>query len=225
MSQQPTTNPIYDTTRAFSACDIIATIQPQPAYGILKPMLLGTLAMLSVSSHRDKFPVTSCSRIGPKGFTAGHRLIGGTLAFNTIDREAFTKITDNARKMWKTPDVVLADEFPGFDVIITFVNEIGNASYSTIEGITILDEGITYSLDNIALMESYSYMAISRTPLQPAYITSKNSNDGSEYVSRESNYTEDDNAFSKTQYDTSTVFDDTLLHINQTGIHIVGPTF
>jgi len=168
----PLPNPyeLYDTrSRGFATTDLTAIIQPQPIYGIDHPLKLGTLAMISVSSHRDKFPVTACSRIGPKGFCSGHRVTAGTLMFNTIDREAFTKITNTARERWKTPDTLMADEFPGFDIVITFVNERGYASYSTIDGVTILDEGITYSMENIALMESYSYMAVSRTPLQPVF--------------------------------------------------------
>lgn len=158
----------YDSDKeGYSAADIQACILPQPEYGINAPVYLGTLAMLSISSHRDKFPVSSCARVGPRGFTAGHRTIAGTLAFHTIDREAFTKLTAAARYHWRVPDTILADEFPSFDIVITMVNESGDASYASIAGLTILDEGVTYSMDNVALMESYSYMAKSRTPLQP----------------------------------------------------------
>lgn len=158
----------------YSAADLNAVILPQPELGINEPVHLGSLSMLSVSTHRDKFPVTSCARVGPKGFTAGHRTIAGSLAFNTLDREAFTKLTMATRAKWNIADFMSADEYPFFDIVITCVNEAGNASYSAIYGVTILDSGMTYSLDNIILMESYSYMAKSRIPLQPAYAPNPN---------------------------------------------------
>lgn len=153
----------------YSTADLHAVILPQPELGIDTTIQLGTLSLLSISTHRDKFPVTACNRIGPKGWTAGHRTIAGTLAFNTLDREAFTKITEETRKKWYFADFMQADEYPFFDIVVTCVNEYGDASYSALYGVTILDSGMTYSLDNIILQESYSYMAKSRVPLQPAY--------------------------------------------------------
>jgi len=177
----------YDQGNGFSAADMTALIPPGTIPGVTKTIPLGTIAMISISQHRDKFPVASLGSIGPKGYTAGHRTIGGTLAFNTIDRSAFSMLTRDSVDSWVrsalssgshlSPDYSAADELPPFNIIITAVNETGEASYSVIEGITILDEGTSYNLETIILMESYSFMALRRIPFQP--VTPPRKEDGS----------------------------------------------
>jgi hypothetical protein len=174
----------YDQGEGFSATDITAIIPPNTFPGVKYSIPLGTMAMVSVSTHRDKFPVASFGRIAPKAFTAGHRVIAGTMAFNTIDRAAFARIAkesldaiiaSNIEGVTTRPDYVYADELPPFNIIITAVNEYGQASYATIEGITLLDEGANYSLENVLLMESYSFMAIRKISFQPVGLERKSS--------------------------------------------------
>ena len=132
---------------------------------------LGTLSMLSISTHRDKFPVSRLGRIRPMGFTAGHRTIGGTMVFATIDRSVWHSMMGESRGkgLLKFPndlDRSSPDDLPPFDLHITFVNESGHISYTNILGVTLLDEGETYGIDNPEVMETFSYMALERTPLQ-----------------------------------------------------------
>ena len=67
----------YSTDRVFSGVDIVAyvTLPGKRSY------TLGSLNLLSISTHRDKFPVTALGKIRVKGFTAGHRTVGGTMVF------------------------------------------------------------------------------------------------------------------------------------------------
>jgi hypothetical protein len=154
----------YDT---HSAVELAAYLLPPHGTGLgTDPIPFGTLSLLSISTHRDKFPVSALSRVRPRGFTSGHSTIAGTLAFNTVDRAMFTRITDEANASYFT-DHVKADELPLFDISIVLVNEFGRASYSTVIGVTLLDCGVTYSLENILLTENYSYMALDYVPLQP----------------------------------------------------------
>jgi len=167
----------YSSNKAFSGVDIVAyvTLPGKKSY------VLGTLNMLSISSHRDKFPVTALGKIRVRGFTGGHRTVGGTLVFATFDRTVWSRMILAADE-WKdkrpqnidprvtknTPlNMFLPDELPPFDITVSFVNEAGAISYTGVLGVTILDEGETYSIDNIAVMETYSYMAVDRIPFQP----------------------------------------------------------
>jgi hypothetical protein len=140
---------------------------------------LGTLSFLDISTHRDKFPVTSLGRIGIKGFTYGHRTVAGTMVFSSIDRSAWRNLilsagfnTGKAQPVNpynspnRSPETLLADMLPPFDISVSFVNESGHMSYTSVLGVTLLDEGETYSVNNISLMETYSYMAVSRMPFQ-----------------------------------------------------------
>jgi hypothetical protein len=96
------------------------------------------------------------------------RTIAGTLVFHVGTKNAFQDII----KITPTPlgeRMKFADDLPPFDLVITFVNEQGDASYATITGIDILDEGTTYSMDGINVFEQYSFMARSRTPMQSQF--------------------------------------------------------
>jgi len=158
----------YKYPGAYSATDIFATIL-LPGGSIRG---LGNLAALSISTHRDTFPVVAMPNVSPKGFTQGHRMTAGTLIFHTIDRNAFsyginephTYYNAMGRRTGFTPPH--ADELPLFDIHITYVNELGMASFEAVYGVRILDMGRTCSLENLHPMESYSYMALRYSPMR-----------------------------------------------------------
>ncbi len=158
---------VYQTDKIFSSCDISAyvTLPGQTTYR------LGTLNMLSVSSHRDKFPITALGGIKVRGFTSSHRTIAGTMVFSSFDSTIWYGMMERYLKhpsrKGRSMDRFLPDELPPFDISVSFVNEMGRVSYTGVLGATILDEGETYSIDSINVMETYSYMAIDRIPFQP----------------------------------------------------------
>lgn len=119
---------------------------------------LATVSQLAISTHRDKFPVAVLGHIGRKGFTAGARVVAGTLVFSTVYDSAFGDLVYE-----DTPELryrVHPDSYPPFDLHITKVNETGQVVYGALLGITILDYGTNESVDNIVPMESYSFMAL-----------------------------------------------------------------
>ncbi len=156
---------------AFSATNIFATIQlPYEK----TPIALGTVAAISISTHRDAFPVTNMYNVDPRGFTQGHRTTAGTLIFHTIDRNAFfyNRRQSNPNRLRETingPDHVglpHPDTLPLFDIHINYVNEEGMLSFEALYGIRLLDFGKTMSFENLHPMESYSFMAIEYSPMR-----------------------------------------------------------
>jgi hypothetical protein len=154
----------------FSATDIYASIL-LPGYGVRK---LGTLAAVSLSTHRDTFPVTSLASVKVKGFTTGHRTVAGTLVFHTIDRNALTygvnpstvRTTIQGQAIAGKP---LPDTLPLFDIHITYANEWGNLSFEALLGVRVLDFGKTMSFETLQPIESYSYMALDYQPMVAVY--------------------------------------------------------
>jgi hypothetical protein len=168
----------------FSATDISAYFCiPQNPYKVTKENRnptknyhIANLSVISISTHRDKFPVTSLGNVGIKGFTRGHRVIGGTMVFQTFDRHAFynalveleSQMTgQTVNQVIAAESTMLADEMPPFDIIISMVNEDGVISYMSVLGVILQDEGRAISVDNINLSETYSYMAMAYIPMQP----------------------------------------------------------
>lgn len=152
---------------AFAASDMFAAIL-LPGLGFRK---LGNLAALSISTHRDVFPVTSLARVGVQGFTQGHRTVAGTMIFHTLDRNALlyrvnNGVEDQTTLGHRSDRISLPDTFPLFDLHISYVNEAGALSFEALYGVRILDFGKTMSLENLHPVESYSYMAMEYDPMR-----------------------------------------------------------
>jgi len=127
-----------------------------------------SLAGISCSSHRDKFPVVHLGRTNPTAFTKSYRTVAGSMIFLMEDRGSplNTLLTESYRKEKLHPD-----EFPPFDLYLTFVTETGSWATTVIQGIEILDEGYVVELESAGqgIPVSYSFMAISRSPVIPGY--------------------------------------------------------
>jgi hypothetical protein len=216
----------YSTAKVFSGVDIVA-------YVVLpgrKSYTLGTLNMLSISTHRDKFPVTALGKIRVRGFTAGHRTCGGTMVFSSFDRTVWHRMVMATEDRDKKPkpldprgssnrplEMFLPDELPPFDISVTFVNEAGTVSYTGVLGVSILDEGETYSLDNISVMETYSYMAVDRIPFQPLDIMPDTGAIDSKRKEKEDLEPIDSSHFSNTSQSSVPILDPTNIAISMTG--------
>lgn len=156
---------------AFSATNIYATIRlPYDE----SPIALGSLAAISISTHRDVFPVTNMVNVDPVGFTQGHRTTAGTLIFHTIDRNAFFYNRRQPNPLRHREAINGLDQrglphpdtLPLFDIHITYVNEEGMLSSEALFGIRLLDFGKTMSFENLHPMESYSFMALEYEPMR-----------------------------------------------------------
>lgn len=162
---------------SVNATDMTAVIA-LPTGQILE---LATLSMVSLSTHRDGFPVTALGNVGPKGFTRGHRLAAGTLIFSVFERSAFTKLmnpleapqgyTDTSAREKRTEVKsaffnMHADELPPFDIHMIYTTQEGLQCYEALLGVVIVDQGSVRSMDLIQIQESYAYMATDHIPIQ-----------------------------------------------------------
>ena len=161
----------YATFNSYSGADIVAYIHipPQPTTGIegMGPHketeaivgILGTLQTISYSIHREVIPVRSLGKVYAHAYTKGPRTIAGTMVWTTLDQyvlaEAlkYTYIND-----WD-PSTVLVDQIPPFNIIITFNNEYGDVSTMGIYGIRVVNEGSTFSVDDILTEQTNTYVA------------------------------------------------------------------
>jgi hypothetical protein len=157
----------YKAPADYSFADVKTKIvlpfgQPIDIYG---------LTLISLSEHRDTYPVTALGRAGIKGMTLGHLLIAGTLAFNVIKQNPFAEaiqayahwMGNSANSIWISPT-----ELPPFDLNLIFFNSNADASYLTLRSVKILDSSKNISINDIRLTDVYSFMAASQTTLTDA---------------------------------------------------------
>jgi hypothetical protein len=122
---------------------------------------LGNVVQFSISSHRDKYPVSVLGRIPPKGFTAGHRTVAGSLVISGGGSEALDFIRFLYRSLIGSPSrYIHTDELMPFNLMLVFLNEAGQFAYIVLKHVTILDEGTALSVDEPAYYISMSYMAL-----------------------------------------------------------------
>lgn len=122
---------------------------------------LGEVVLFSLSSHRDKFPVSRLGRILPIGFTAGRRTVAGTIAVVLWDRNAFRRLSQRLNMAYSHFTAMPhSDEMPPLDIVLVFVNEFGKTVSVSLYGVTILDEGLTIQSDDVRTVVTMSYMAV-----------------------------------------------------------------
>ncbi len=62
-----------------------------------------------------------------------------------------------------------ADQLPPFDIVLTFVNEMGDAALMSINSVILANEGSGFSVDDITSEVAFTYVARSISPLR-AYV-------------------------------------------------------
>lgn len=134
-----------------------------------RSMILGTLQTISITSTRSVTPVRVIGKASPIGYTRGGRTFAGTLVFATLDRDSLSEIyrTDpNHESFYDSTTSLFVDQMPPFNINITASNELGGISRQTIRGITLLNYGTVYSVDDVYTESTYTYVAEDVTPLR-----------------------------------------------------------
>jgi hypothetical protein len=178
----------------YSGADIVCSITVpiltnDPVSGnimqVSRPVTIANLQTISVSSHRDKFPVRAFKSVNPRGFTRGPRTIAGSLIFTMFDRDSLVEVQLMVKAFYQKAQSFYADaygnaaipsliptlrsdELPPFDVTITMANESGQSSVAKVLGIEILDAGHVMSIDDLFIEETMSFMARDFYPMFPA---------------------------------------------------------
>jgi hypothetical protein len=130
-----------------------------------------TLKVFSYSMHSGLIPVGVLGRKGPKGFAEGDRTIAGTmiatltindplmdmqpLLYSGVYKKDDTKAVSD---VWRT--FLLPDQYPLFDVVFLFMNELGYTSAMSIFGIKITDVGQVMSMSDSEIEVTYTYTAL-----------------------------------------------------------------
>lgn len=129
--------------------------------------LFATLQTMSISSTRSVSPVRTLGRSSPAAYTRGARTIAGTLVFATINEDVFSDVYDIAigETAQSASTSLLSDQMPPFSIVLTAGNEKGAVATQVIHGITLVNYGTTYSIDDLYTETTYTYVATDIMPL------------------------------------------------------------
>jgi len=161
----------YGNFNSFSGADIVAYIHipPQPIKGDLiqgpnsvsEPVvgILGNIQTISYSTFREVNPVRALGKIYPSSYTRGPRTIAGTLVWSVLDQYVLAEALKWSYVDDYDPTTILVDQIPPFNIIITFNNEYGDVATMGIYGMRIVNEGATFSIDDMITEQTNSYVA------------------------------------------------------------------
>lgn len=134
----------------------------RPALQLPGHVKLTGIQLVSFSTHRDHFPVTSLGHSGIKGYTSGKKICAGTLGFSLLGEDPLTPILE-IYSAWRgyTQPLVWAspDELPPFDLSLTMVSQTGNTAAVLIRSLKITDTARNISVKDIQFSYFYSFMA------------------------------------------------------------------
>lgn len=131
-----------------------------------KIKVFADLQTISISSTRSVSPVRVLGSANPVNYTRGASTIAGSLVFASLNQDAFNEVYDVsiAERVLSATTNLVSDQLPPFSIVITAANESGGAAVQAIHGITLVNYGTTYSVDDLYTEVVYSYVATSMTP-------------------------------------------------------------
>ena len=140
---------------------------------------LDHIVSLSWSIHKGTSTNRTLGKSSPIGRVGGGRTIAGTMIFTVSDYHPMRDlIPDNFKgrksQILNDPDVwkplVMADEIPPFDVVLTLTNEYGYGAITTLYGVQVVDEGGVFGMDNLITELAIQYTAAAMDPIMEVKI-------------------------------------------------------
>jgi hypothetical protein len=128
---------------------------------------------ISVSIHREVIPVRSGGYINPKGFALGKRTIAGTLIVTQFTVDVLLRFLQSILQIDGSKDSTYTkvDQLPPFNITMFFANEAGYASQRSLLGVKFVTDGVVYSIQDMMVEQTLSWMALDFTPLIPVTLT------------------------------------------------------
>src|SRR3990167_8296788 len=131
--------------------------------------VLAELQTLSVSTHREKYPVRALGSVYPKGYVRANRTIAGSMIFTVFDKNVLEEFLSAHPSDFDAHNPITSavlDQVPPFDITIVFANELGQVSRMTIYGVEFVNEGQTMSIEDILLENVVQYVARDIDPMR-----------------------------------------------------------
>lgn len=146
--------------------------------------VLGEIQTFSWSVFREKSPVRTLGSVYPKTYVRGPRTIGGSMVFTIFHQHVLHELLDLDMRYYSTGtgdfdkyqySTNLPDQLPPFDVTLLFANEYGAISYMGLYGIEFVQEGGTFSIEDIFSESVVQYVARDIDPLRTVMVADRNS--------------------------------------------------
>lgn len=136
---------------------------------------LAEIQTLSWSIYRDKAPFRPLGSVYPKSYTRGSRTIGGSMVFAMFYKHVLHELLELNLGIYSTGTsdhdsykntTALIDQLPPLDLSFVFANEYGALSYMGLYGVEFIQEGATFSIEDIYSEAVVQYVARDIDPIR-----------------------------------------------------------
>ena len=164
---------IYESQKALAQAmldrlDIIKKIEDKGQ----QTVVLASLQTLSVQSHREKFAVRALGHSYVKGYTRGPRTIAGSMIFTVFNEHALAGLirslgasSIHSGEKDAFLHTLLPDQLPPLDLTIAFANEYGSVSSLRLMGVEFINDGATYSIEDLLTENIINFVARDADPM------------------------------------------------------------
>ena len=124
------------------------------------------LQTITISSTSSVLPVRGVGRSKPLCYTKGARTFAGSMVFTVLAQDPFQRIAnvDALNNTVRGDGHWHIDQMAPFDAIIMCTNEMGESGMQIIHDITLTHWGTTFSVEDIYIESTYTYVAEHVTP-------------------------------------------------------------
>jgi len=170
---------------------------------------LAELQSISWSVFREKSPVRTLGSVYPRAFTRGPRTIAGTMVFTVFYKHVFHEMLESNHQVYNTGahDIdqqqntpTLPDQLPPMDISLSFANEYGAVSYMGLYGVEFVQDGGTFSIEDILSENVVQYVARDIDPLKAVQFSTRNAQGVT------GSWTTDVTAIMSSEYDTEKTY-------------------
>jgi hypothetical protein len=139
--------------------------------------VLGEVQSVSWSIFREKAPFRSLGSIYPKSYVRGPLTVGGTMIFTLFNKHVLHELLGLNLRMYNTgtsdfdnykDTTNLIHQLPPLDFSFVFANEYGAVSHMGLWGVDFVQEGGTFSIEDIFSETVVQYVARDIDPIRLA---------------------------------------------------------
>lgn len=132
-------------------------------------MAIADIQTLSWSIYREKNPVRMLGSVYPRSYVRGPRTVAGSMVFTLFDKSALHDLLvlglnpystgTKADRDYYQDTTALIDQLPPLDFTIIGDNEYGKRIYMNLWGVDFMNDGGTYSIEDLYTETVIQYVA------------------------------------------------------------------
>lgn len=122
------------------------------------PIVMNDLIQFSLSTHRERFPVSKLGSVQPVGYTHGPLTVAGSMTLQEFNEIPLLKMRTELQTKLDYRSLPRMDELPPLNMLLVLGNEEGDRAEMSVTDMHFLDEGYSTGTDQGITYLTYSWV-------------------------------------------------------------------